>query len=73
MAAVAAPFLAPNAPYVQFADRAYAPPMRLHVIGDAGLSAPFVYRQVLEDRVAGASARTWTRRCHCAGSPAAIS
>lgn len=51
IAAVAAPFLAPNAPNEQFEDRSYAPPMRLHVIGDAGLAAPFVYRQVLEDRV----------------------
>jgi peptide/nickel transport system permease protein len=51
IAAVAASFLAPNAPHVQFPDRSYAPPMRLHVIGDAGLSAPFVYRQVLENRV----------------------
>lgn len=51
IAAVAAPFLAPNPPYAQFQDHQYAPPMRLHVIGDAGLSAPFVYRQALEDRV----------------------
>jgi peptide/nickel transport system permease protein len=51
IAAVAAPFVAPNPPYVQFDDRSFAPPMRLHVIGDAGLSAPFVYRQVLDDRV----------------------
>ena len=50
IAAVAAPFFAPNLPHEQFADRSYAPPMRLHVFGDAGLSAPFVYRQVLEDR-----------------------
>src|SRR6187399_2790599 len=50
-AAVAAPFLAPNPPYVQFEDRVFAPPMPLHMIGDAGLSAPFVYRQVLENRV----------------------
>jgi peptide/nickel transport system permease protein len=51
IAAVAAPFVAPNAPHVQFDDRSFAPPMRLHVIGDAGLSAPFVYRQELEGRV----------------------
>jgi len=51
IAAVGAPFLAPNAPHVQFEDRSYAPPMPLHVIGRAGLSAPFVYRQVLEHRV----------------------
>jgi peptide/nickel transport system permease protein len=53
IAAVAAPFIAPNAPNVLFEDRSFAPPMRLHIIGDAGLSAPFVYRQVLEDRVGG--------------------
>ena len=51
IAAVAAPFLAPNPPHVPFPDRAYAPPMRLHVIGNAGVSAPFVYPQVLEHRV----------------------
>jgi len=49
--AIGAPFLAPNAPHVQFDDRAFAPPMRLHVMGDGGLTAPFVYRQVLEHRV----------------------
>ena len=51
VAAAGAPFLAPNAPHVQFKDRSFAPPMPLHVIGHAGLAAPFVYRQVLEDRV----------------------
>ena len=51
IAAVAAPFLAPNPPYALFPDRLYAPPMRPHIIGDAGLTAPFVYPQVLENRV----------------------
>ena len=51
LAAIAAPFLAPNAPNDQFEDRSFAPPMPLHVIGHTGLSAPFVYRQVLEHRV----------------------
>ena len=51
IAALLAPVLAPNLPDVQFEDRVYAPPMRIHVSGDDGLSAPFVYRQVLEDRV----------------------
>lgn len=51
IAALGAPFLAPNAPHVQFEDHSYAPPMRLHLIGHAGLTSPFVYRQVLEDRV----------------------
>ena len=51
IAALLAPVLAPNPPDVQFEDRVFAPPMRMHVFGDAGLSAPVVYRQVLEDRV----------------------
>ena len=51
VAAVAAPYLAPNLPHEQFLDRAYAPPMQMHLFGDAGVSAPFVYPQVLEDRL----------------------
>lgn len=51
IAAVAAPFIAPNAPYAQFPDYSFAPPMRPRVVGDAGLSAPFVYHQVLENRL----------------------
>jgi peptide/nickel transport system permease protein len=51
VAAAGAPFFAPNPPYSVFPDRSFAPPMRLHVIGDAGPTAPFVYRQVLENRL----------------------
>jgi len=49
--ALFAPVLAPNDPGRQFDDRAYAPPMRVHVFGPHGLQRPFVYRQVLEDRL----------------------
>ncbi len=46
-----APVLAPNPPGDQFADRAYAPPSRIRIRDASGLRAPFVYRQVLVDRV----------------------
>jgi peptide/nickel transport system permease protein len=49
--ALLAPFAAPNAPAEQFADRSYAPPMRIHIRHAGGFRAPFVYRQVLEDRL----------------------
>ena len=49
--AVLGPLLAPNAPTSQFPDRAYAPPMRVHLIHEGSLRAPFVYRQVLVDRL----------------------
>ncbi len=49
--AVGATWIAPNDPWVQFADRAYAPPMRLHLRAADGWHAPFVYRQVLVDRL----------------------
>jgi peptide/nickel transport system permease protein len=52
LAALLAPVLAPQSPDAQFADLAYAPPMRVHVRDATGFRAPFVYRQVLEDRVA---------------------
>jgi peptide/nickel transport system permease protein len=50
-ATVAAPLLAPHAPNEQFPDRAYAPPMRIHIRDADGFRAPFVYPQVLEDRL----------------------
>ncbi len=50
-AALGAPVLAPNDPGTQFPDRAYAPPMRVHLRDAGGWHAPFVYRQVLQDRV----------------------
>jgi peptide/nickel transport system permease protein len=49
--AVVAPVLAPNPFERQFTDRAYAPPMRVHVRDATGFRAPFVYRQVLDDRL----------------------
>jgi len=51
VAAVLAPALAPERPTDQFADRSYAPPMRVHVHDAAGWRAPFVYPQVLDDRL----------------------
>jgi peptide/nickel transport system permease protein len=47
----AAPFFAPNRPTDQFADRTYAPPTRIHIRDANGFRAPFIYRQVLEDRL----------------------
>ena len=49
--AAAGPWLAPNEPTTQFADRTYAPPMRVRVWHDGSLRAPFVYRQVLTNRL----------------------
>jgi peptide/nickel transport system permease protein len=49
--ALAAPVLAPHAPQEQFADRAYAPPTRVHVVGAGGIRAPFMHPLLLEDRV----------------------
>jgi peptide/nickel transport system permease protein len=51
VAALAGPMVAPNRPSEQFRDRAFAPPMRVHVRGTAGFAAPFVYRQTLDDRL----------------------
>jgi peptide/nickel transport system permease protein len=49
--AAAAPILAPNDPATPFSDRAYAPPTRIHLRDASGWHAPFMYRQVLADRV----------------------
>ncbi|HEY7820101.1 MAG TPA: ABC transporter permease, partial [Vicinamibacteria bacterium] len=49
--ALLAPVLAPNSPREQFADHAYAPPTRIRIRDASGIRAPFVYRQVLVDRV----------------------
>jgi peptide/nickel transport system permease protein len=51
LAALAAPVLAPNRPIDLFANRAYAPVMRVHVHDNRGWHAPFVYRQRLDDRL----------------------
>lgn len=42
-----APFLAPHAPNEQFADRAYAPPTRIHFFN----GAPFMHPLAIESRV----------------------
>jgi peptide/nickel transport system permease protein len=46
-----APVLAPNRPDSQFANRAYAPPTQVRLVDANGVRAPFVYAQILEDRV----------------------
>jgi peptide/nickel transport system permease protein len=52
VSALAAPVLAPYEPNQQFADRAYAPPTRVHVFDQSGLHAPFIHPMVMEDRLA---------------------
>jgi len=52
LATLAVPLMAPHRPTEQFADRAYAPPMRIHIRDTSGFRAPFVYRQLLENRLA---------------------
>lgn len=49
--ALAAPVVAPDDPATPFRDRAYAPPTRVHLADAHGWHAPFIYRQVLVDRV----------------------
>jgi peptide/nickel transport system permease protein len=49
--ALAAPVVAPEPSSTQFPDRAYAPPMRVHLRDGDGWHRPFVYRQVLTDRL----------------------
>lgn len=51
LAALFAPALSPNSTSEQFRDRVYAPPMRVHLRDGVGWRAPFVYPQVLEDRL----------------------
>ena len=48
--AALAPWFTANSPEAMFADRAFAPPMRLHVKDAEGWHLPFVYRQSLVDR-----------------------
>ena len=49
--ALAAPWVSAQDPWVQFVDRSFAPPTRVHVRDADGWHAPFIYRQVLVDRV----------------------
>lgn len=51
LVALAAPWVTPHGPQEQFTDRSFAPPMRVHLRDADGWHAPFVYRQVLRDRV----------------------
>jgi peptide/nickel transport system permease protein len=52
LVAAFAPVVAPNRPEAQFRDRAYAPPMKIHIREGGRFRLPFVYAQVLEDRIA---------------------
>lgn len=49
--AAAAPWVAPNDPAALFQDRAFAPPMPIHLRDADGWHRPFVYRQTLVDRI----------------------
>lgn len=60
--AVLAPWISPQDPHVQFADRSYAPPTRMHMRHGDSWHAPFVYRQVLVDRVTRQFAQDTTTR-----------
>jgi peptide/nickel transport system permease protein len=60
--ALAASWVSPHDPWTQFGDRTYAPPMRVHVRDTHGWHAPFVYRQVLVDRVSRQFADDTSRR-----------
>ncbi|HSF99846.1 MAG TPA: ABC transporter permease subunit [Vicinamibacterales bacterium] len=51
LCSVGATFLSPNDPIEQFADRAYAPPMRIRIWDGETLRWPFVYPQLLENRL----------------------
>jgi peptide/nickel transport system permease protein len=60
--ALVGPAIAPHRSGDQFADRAYAPPMRVHLRDAAGWHAPFVYAQHLEDRIARTYSEDRSRR-----------
>lgn len=45
-----APWITANSPERMFDDRAFAPPMRIHLVAADGWHLPFVYRQSLVDR-----------------------
>jgi peptide/nickel transport system permease protein len=47
----AAPWLAPHGPTEQHTDRQYAPPTHIRLRHEGEWRAPFIYRQVLEDRI----------------------
>jgi peptide/nickel transport system permease protein len=60
--AAAAPWLAPNDPMTMPADRAFAPPMRVHLKDQDGWHRPFVYRQTLVERISRTYAEDRTER-----------
>ena len=60
--AATAPWIAPNEPGAMFPDRAFAPPMRVHLRDADGWHLPFVYRQTLVDRISRAYAEEDSRR-----------
>jgi peptide/nickel transport system permease protein len=49
VAAIAAPFLAPNDPNVRFPDLQYAPPTRMHLFGEG--ATPYIYTPRLVSRL----------------------
>ena len=51
LVAALAPWFTANHPQAIFADRAFAPPMRVHMKDAEGWHLPFVYRQSLVDRI----------------------
>ncbi len=51
LVATAAPWITSNPPDLPFGDRAFAPPMRVHISDNDGWHAPFVYRQRLVNRI----------------------
>lgn len=56
-----APVLAPERPGDQFPDRAFAPPMRVHLRDARGFRAPFVYALRLDNRLERRFAENTTR------------
>lgn len=61
LAATLAGPLSPNDPTRSFADRTYAPPMRVHLFHDGAWHGPFVYAQRLEDRLSSRYGHDRTR------------
>ena len=68
LAALAAPWLAPNPPNRRFDDLLYAPPTPVHIFSD-GLHAPFInpWRSSVASSVASRRMRQHMSRCD--GSP----
>lgn len=60
--ALTAPWISPQDPWLQAADRAWAPPTRVHLRDADGWHRPFMYRQIAEDRVSRTYATDTSRR-----------